>query len=149
MNEATGFLEGQLSDDTAFSEFIKFAEEGRRDRQRRVDAGDESALIKFTKPAPAAPTNPPNGAPGGVKRPAPAGAPPGYGAPQKRMAPAPQQFAPLGGRGYGAPPPQRGPPQYGGGGYGAVGQRSPYGAPPMGHPAPGMYGAPPGGYYRR
>lgn len=41
-----------LPEDTAFDKFMKFAEEQRRDRQRRVDAGDETACLKFPRPNP-------------------------------------------------------------------------------------------------
>merc|ERR1740121_2201262 len=45
-------IESQLSDDTPMDNFVKLTEDHRRDRQRRLDAGDETALLKFTKPAP-------------------------------------------------------------------------------------------------
>merc|ERR1712150_43146 len=41
---------------------IKLAEDNRRDRQRRLDAGDETAKLKFNRPAPPPPRNPPTSA---------------------------------------------------------------------------------------
>jgi len=40
--------------------FVKLTEESRRDRQRRIDSGDTSAQLKFSRP-----TNPPAAPPGG------------------------------------------------------------------------------------
>jgi hypothetical protein len=130
INKASGFFEAQLGDESEFAELLKFAEEHRRDRQRRVDAGDEGALLKFqrqaTTPAKAptsAPAGPKAGAQVGVKRPygavggssgpaAPKAARPGYGvqAPGRVGAYAgggipsvrPGGFMPYGGA-YGAP----------------------------------------------
>lgn len=48
-----GFIEAQLPEDEAIANFVKQTEEHRRDRQRRVDAGDETALLKFVKERPA------------------------------------------------------------------------------------------------
>jgi hypothetical protein len=42
-------LEPQLDDDTDFSEFVFLTEGHRLDRSRRVDAGDESAILHFAK----------------------------------------------------------------------------------------------------
>mmetsp|Transcript_73122 Transcript_73122/g.169568 ORF Transcript_73122/g.169568 Transcript_73122/m.169568 type:complete len:858 (-) Transcript_73122:151-2724(-) len=53
LNPTNGMLECQLGEDTQMDNFVKLAEEHRRDRQRRLDAGDESAELKFLKPAPA------------------------------------------------------------------------------------------------
>lgn len=42
-------VESQLTDDLESNEvFVKLTEENRRDRQRRVDAGDDTAILKFT-----------------------------------------------------------------------------------------------------
>jgi len=41
----------ELAEDTSIDHFVKLAEEGRRERQRRIDAGDETARLKFTKEA--------------------------------------------------------------------------------------------------
>jgi len=47
-----GLVVSQLSDDLDNLDiFIKLSEEGRRERQRRLDAGDETARLKFTPPA--------------------------------------------------------------------------------------------------
>jgi len=48
-------LEAQLSDDTPMDNFVKLTEDHRRDRMRRLDAGDETAALKFARPAPSAP----------------------------------------------------------------------------------------------
>merc|ERR1712194_374884 len=53
INEAKFFEAVKPEDESTFS-FVKLAEEHRRDRSRRYDAGDETALIKFKKPQPAA-----------------------------------------------------------------------------------------------
>merc|ERR1719356_1625983 len=45
-------VESQLSDDTPMDNFVKLTEDHRRDRQRRLDAGDETALLKFKMPPP-------------------------------------------------------------------------------------------------
>lgn len=38
--------------DTPLEDFVKFTEEHRRERERRVDAGDETAKLKFSKSGP-------------------------------------------------------------------------------------------------
>jgi len=43
-------LEPQLGESTELGHFVKLTEDHRRDRIRRVDAGDESALLKFVRP---------------------------------------------------------------------------------------------------
>merc|ERR1712003_11865 len=87
-------LEAELGEAEALEKFVKQTEEHRRERQRRMDAGDETAQLKFTKPSsppppgkqqntggkPPAPTYPPAGA----RRPAVQGGstynqPPRYG----------------------------------------------------------------------
>jgi len=52
--------------------FVKLTEENRRERQRRIDAGDETARLKFSPLAIQQPTNPkaPGAAPSGSIRPA-------------------------------------------------------------------------------
>jgi len=55
INSKTFMIESQLSNDTPMDNFVKLTEDHRRDRQRRLDAGDETAQLKFTRPAPAAP----------------------------------------------------------------------------------------------
>merc|ERR1712127_491619 len=42
-------LEAALGDDTPIANFVKITEEHRRERERRLDAGDETAEIKFPK----------------------------------------------------------------------------------------------------
>eukprot|EP00933_Yihiella_yeosuensis_P025995 TRINITY_DN2017_c0_g1_i1.p1 TRINITY_DN2017_c0_g1~~TRINITY_DN2017_c0_g1_i1.p1 ORF type:complete len:831 (-),score=286.51 TRINITY_DN2017_c0_g1_i1:267-2759(-) len=55
-------LTSQLAEDVDTADiFVKFTEESRRERKRRVDAGDETARLKFVapvQPAPAAPGGP-------------------------------------------------------------------------------------------
>merc|ERR1712061_55007 len=44
-----GVLESTLSEEPeTFDVFVKLTEENRRERQRRIDAGDETAKIKFS-----------------------------------------------------------------------------------------------------
>merc|ERR1712039_676631 len=73
-------IKTQLSDDTPAENFIKLAEEHRRDRSRRAEAGDETAEPKFNRqavmretqrPAPPAGRSGQDLRPTGVKRPAP------------------------------------------------------------------------------
>eukprot|EP00927_Polykrikos_kofoidii_P038867 TRINITY_DN3330_c0_g1_i1.p1 TRINITY_DN3330_c0_g1~~TRINITY_DN3330_c0_g1_i1.p1 ORF type:complete len:971 (-),score=224.21 TRINITY_DN3330_c0_g1_i1:136-3048(-) len=53
MTDDTKILVPQLKDDLdKFDIFVKLTEDGRRDRQRRIDAGDDNARLKFTKPEP-------------------------------------------------------------------------------------------------
>jgi len=59
VNKETSFLEPALSDDTPLANFVKLTEEHRRDRQRRLDAGDETAELKFPRNAPAPPARQP------------------------------------------------------------------------------------------
>jgi len=48
-------VESQVTDDLETNEiFVKLTEEARRDRQRRIDAGDDSAVLKFLRPQQAA-----------------------------------------------------------------------------------------------
>merc|ERR1712232_1511182 len=49
----SGLLEGLLPEDTKVTDFVKATEEHRRDRQRRFDAGDETAQLKFRAQQPA------------------------------------------------------------------------------------------------
>merc|ERR1712048_313991 len=76
---AKNMLEAELGEAEALEKFVKQTEDHRRERQRRMDAGDETAQLKFTKPSsppppgkqqntggkPPAPTYPPAGARGG------------------------------------------------------------------------------------
>lgn len=119
----TKCIEGQLSEDTPITNFVKLTEEARRDRQRRVDAGDESAKLKFpvttqlpqTGKAGAPKGNgkgsgkgpvPPSGPPGAA-RPAAAGAsafraPLGHARPAPAYQPAAKRPRPAGAPGFGA-----------------------------------------------
>jgi len=65
IDESSTFLEVSLPEDTALEQFVKLAEAHRRDRQRRLDAGDESAELKFPR-TPGAPGSAPAG-PGGLR----------------------------------------------------------------------------------
>merc|ERR1719162_463996 len=50
VNES-GIIESHLDGEMdTFDQFVKLAEECRRERQRRLDAGDETVRLKFTKP---------------------------------------------------------------------------------------------------
>lgn len=49
-------LVAKNEDGTALDKFIRYAEEHRKERTRRAEAGDETALLKFPRPQP---TNPP------------------------------------------------------------------------------------------
>merc|ERR1712060_267290 len=51
-------IESQLPEDTPMENFVKLTEEHRRDRQRRADAGDESAVLKFSSSTPASARQP-------------------------------------------------------------------------------------------
>lgn len=53
--EGNGFLLTALEENKPLEWFVKLAEEQRRDRQRRLDAGDETAKLKFQRPAAAPP----------------------------------------------------------------------------------------------
>jgi len=51
-NPDNAVLESQLSDDLDNVDiFVKLTEENRRERQRCIDTGDETAILKFSKPA--------------------------------------------------------------------------------------------------
>lgn len=52
INTDTGFLESKLSAEEAMDKFMRLTEEGRRERQRCIDAGDETANLKFQRPGP-------------------------------------------------------------------------------------------------
>merc|ERR1711998_346737 len=49
---AKNMLEAKLAEDASLETFVKMTEEHRRERQRRMDAGDETAQLKFTRPGP-------------------------------------------------------------------------------------------------
>jgi hypothetical protein len=64
-----GLLEALMSDDVPLKSFVHLVEEQRRDRQRRVEAGVESAELKFQKTPQAPQHHPGNNHPQGQKRP--------------------------------------------------------------------------------
>lgn len=126
-----GFLEALHAEDFASADFVKLTEEHRRERQRRIDAGDETAKLKFTKPAPPQPARPPSGPPGGAARPGgypsaggakppynSGGAGAGFGAQKRPYSPGPAPSY-----GAGKPSQPRTGPYYGGGGGGAYYRR--------------------------
>jgi len=129
-----GCLEAQLSDDTPMDNFVKLTEDHRRDRMRRLDAGDETAQLKFARPPPAAPPRQPPGAPprsalqaaagSGQKRPYSPGAP---------AAQPPRQQPRVGS--YGGAPPRYGT---GGGGAGSYRPSPVYGRNPYTPPSAGF-----------
>lgn len=51
-------LETSLDEDTPSETFVKLTEENRRERERRVDAGDETAKLKFPRAGAAQPPGP-------------------------------------------------------------------------------------------
>jgi len=121
LDSATGHPKADAAVDVDLESFIKLTEDNRRERQRRIDAGDETARLKFTRPQ--APT-----------RPGPAQSGGGYGK--------------GGGKGKGAPAPAPSyaqkrpyaPPAGGSYGGGAKQARTNYG---------GSYGASPSSAYLR
>eukprot|EP00927_Polykrikos_kofoidii_P028866 TRINITY_DN2506_c0_g2_i1.p1 TRINITY_DN2506_c0_g2~~TRINITY_DN2506_c0_g2_i1.p1 ORF type:complete len:942 (+),score=205.36 TRINITY_DN2506_c0_g2_i1:76-2901(+) len=162
VDQHTHVLEVLFPDDTPFDNFVKLTEDDRRERLRRLDAGDESARLKFVKPVPpasATSTRPGSAqaghgtagpAVGGQKRPYPPGPPNTYGMQPKQQRGNPIPYS-YGGIVHGAPPPHPGR----GYGYGALppapgmrfgstppgpGYGSPYGAGVYGAPSP-TYGA--------
>lgn len=54
LKEPNSVLGSKLDVDTPHENFVKLTEEHRRERQRRIDAGDETAKLKFTRGAPSA-----------------------------------------------------------------------------------------------
>ena len=57
--DSNGFLKAEEAEDTEVATFVKFTEDHRRERQRRIDAGDETAKLKFSRPAPPTRQQPP------------------------------------------------------------------------------------------
>ena len=49
--DANGHLKADEPEDTPLERFVKLTEDNRRERQRRIDAGDETARLKFSRPA--------------------------------------------------------------------------------------------------
>eukprot|EP00930_Biecheleria_cincta_P023397 TRINITY_DN16912_c0_g1_i1.p1 TRINITY_DN16912_c0_g1~~TRINITY_DN16912_c0_g1_i1.p1 ORF type:complete len:871 (-),score=228.44 TRINITY_DN16912_c0_g1_i1:111-2696(-) len=52
VDSSTGHLKAEQDEDIALEHFVKLTEDNRRERQRRIDAGDETGRIKFTRPSP-------------------------------------------------------------------------------------------------
>jgi len=50
INPKNQVLEAHLDPELGFGHFVKLTEEARRERQRRLDAGDETVKLKFSKP---------------------------------------------------------------------------------------------------
>eukprot|EP00928_Gymnodinium_smaydae_P099365 TRINITY_DN9457_c0_g2_i3.p1 TRINITY_DN9457_c0_g2~~TRINITY_DN9457_c0_g2_i3.p1 ORF type:complete len:794 (-),score=272.30 TRINITY_DN9457_c0_g2_i3:173-2554(-) len=48
IDDTSEFVKVLLPEETPLSKFVKLVENHRRDRQRRADAGDESAILKFS-----------------------------------------------------------------------------------------------------
>jgi len=123
--DAKSMMQAVLGEDTQLETFVKQTEEHRRERQRRMDAGDETAQLKFSKPSsppppqgqkkgPQAPTYPPAAA--GGKRPAVQGATSAAVA-APRYTGQPASFSGAQKRPYAAPPssyPAAKTPRYGG-----------------------------------
>eukprot|EP00928_Gymnodinium_smaydae_P055668 TRINITY_DN39162_c0_g1_i1.p1 TRINITY_DN39162_c0_g1~~TRINITY_DN39162_c0_g1_i1.p1 ORF type:complete len:990 (-),score=307.99 TRINITY_DN39162_c0_g1_i1:357-3173(-) len=55
INKTTSFLEALLPEEEPLDKFVRLTEEHRRDRQRCIDAGDETARLKFQRTAAAPP----------------------------------------------------------------------------------------------
>jgi len=47
--QKNGILEPMLSDDSPLDNFIRLTEDYRRERQQRIDSGDDSAVLKFAR----------------------------------------------------------------------------------------------------
>merc|ERR1712194_486733 len=62
ISEKNKFFSAALTDDTPIANFAKLTEDHRRERVRRIDAGDETASLKFTRATPGG-TAPSRGAP--------------------------------------------------------------------------------------
>lgn len=52
VDSTSNFLQAVQSEDVTLETFLKYTEDHRRERERRVDAGDETAKLKFSRPAP-------------------------------------------------------------------------------------------------
>jgi len=131
--DGKSMLEAMLQDDTPLESFVKQTEEHRRERQRRMDAGDETAQLKFSKPS-----SPPAPQQGQKKGPQAPTYPPAGG----------KKPAAVQGSSYGSAPRYGSQPSYSGGA-----QKRPYAAPPSSYPAGkapryGGYGGQGGGYRR-
>lgn len=58
LDEKSQMMQTVLAADTPFENFVKLTEDHRRERQRRTDAGDETAQLKFSRPQPPPPKQP-------------------------------------------------------------------------------------------
>ncbi|CAE6972650.1 Hnrnpu [Symbiodinium natans] len=52
VDSTSNFLQAVQAEDVGLETFLKYTEDHRRERERRVDAGDETAKLKFTRPTP-------------------------------------------------------------------------------------------------
>mmetsp|Transcript_82653 Transcript_82653/g.198349 ORF Transcript_82653/g.198349 Transcript_82653/m.198349 type:complete len:899 (-) Transcript_82653:71-2767(-) len=52
VDSTSNFLQAVQTEDVTLETFLKYTEDHRRERERRVDAGDETAKLKFSRPAP-------------------------------------------------------------------------------------------------
>jgi len=104
----TMVLKSLLSEEKEnFDIFVKLTEENRRDRQRRIDAGDETVRLKFSRPEAAPPQK--GGPPGQPPRPHHQSAPGPVGAcPQKGCKGGPTQYFTGGSKGVGGTYPTKG-----------------------------------------
>jgi len=152
INEKTTFLEAALTDDTPITNFVKLTEDHRRERQRRLDAGDETAELKFPRNHP---QPPPRGPPSRNSSSAPQGRWNDSGRPAVGGRYAPASSAPPA-RSQGSAPPPRSAPSYSGA---SSAQKRAYTPPPATsssyvgkQPRTSAYGSYSGGsgsYYRR
>lgn len=81
-------LEAQLSEDTPLENFVRLTEDERRDRNVRIDAGDEAASLNFQRPHPLSSIPGAGRGPSGKGAPVPAGKG-AYGSPGPRGTTAP------------------------------------------------------------
>jgi len=117
INSSNLVLEAQLSDELDnFDLFLKLTEENRRERQLRIDSGDETAVLKFSRPTPAVTSSVPAANAGAIAA-----------LPQKSLAPYQRgPRPPVPARGFGGPP-QGQKPWYGNA---PQGQKGSYYTPP-------------------
>eukprot|EP00927_Polykrikos_kofoidii_P041706 TRINITY_DN3554_c0_g2_i1.p1 TRINITY_DN3554_c0_g2~~TRINITY_DN3554_c0_g2_i1.p1 ORF type:complete len:199 (+),score=26.09 TRINITY_DN3554_c0_g2_i1:54-650(+) len=54
IDKTSCFINSVIPVDTSHEKFVRVVEEHRRDRQRCIDAGDETARLRFSRPAPPA-----------------------------------------------------------------------------------------------
>jgi len=128
LNPSTKFVEAVMPESAPFDKFVRYTEDHRRERQRCIDAGDETALLKFMRPAPP----PPRQAQGSGSQQQRGSGSGGYQRP-----------------GHSRPPPQSGRNGPARGGYGGSGGGSGGGGYPGPAPSRGSYGAPVGASQKR